>query len=93
MRLQKRLQSVSMISTLLNHEAPSLFESIARATQVRINDFNPQNLAKMAWSFEKLNHEAPSLLDAIARETQVRIDDFNPQKLSNIAFGICKVKP
>jgi hypothetical protein len=35
----------------MNHEDPSVFESIAQASQVRINNFDAQNLANMAWAF------------------------------------------
>jgi RAP domain len=71
----------------LNHKAPSLFKAIAKAAQVRINDFNPQALSNTAWAFATSNHEAPSLFDAIARAAQVRINDFDPRALSNMAWS------
>jgi RAP domain/FAST kinase-like protein, subdomain 1/FAST kinase-like protein, subdomain 2 len=75
----------------LNHEAPALLDAIADAAQVRINEFNPQNLSNTAWAFATLNHEAPALLDAIANAVQVQINDLNPQALSNTAWSFAKL--
>jgi hypothetical protein len=46
----------------MNHEAPLLFDAMARAAPVRIHDFNAHNLANMAWAFATMHHEAPLLV-------------------------------
>jgi hypothetical protein len=63
----KELANTAWAFARVNHEAPSLFDAIARATQARIGDFNPQALANTAWAFATLNHEAQLLFEAIAK--------------------------
>jgi RAP domain len=71
----------------LNHDAPSLFDVIARTAHERIDEFGPQALSNTAWSFATLKYEAPSLFDAIEMAAKERVDDFKPQELSNTAWA------
>jgi hypothetical protein len=67
----------------LNHEAPALFDAIARATQVRINEFNMQALATTAWSFAVFDMESCSF---------THLDSPFAQKLRSIDPSIFHVK-
>jgi RAP domain len=79
----------------MNHEAPLLLDAIARAVQVHIDHFTPQQLANTAWSFATMNHKAPLLFESIARALQVRIDHYNAQDLAIIAwsFAVFDIEP
>jgi hypothetical protein len=66
---------------------PRLLDALANKARLRIDYFNPQNLATTAWAFATLNHETPSLFDAIARSAQERINDFSPQDFANTAWA------
>jgi len=52
-----------------------------------VRDFNPQNLANMAWAFTTAGHAAPSLFDAFAAEAARRVRDLSPQNLANTAWA------
>jgi hypothetical protein len=45
------------------HNAPLLFDAIARAAPLCMADFKPQELVKISWAFATLKHEATVLFD------------------------------
>jgi hypothetical protein len=69
------------------HEAPALFEAIARQAQGRVGEFKEQALSNPAWAFAKAGHEAPALFEAIAKQAQGRVGEFLPQHLANTAWA------
>jgi hypothetical protein len=89
------LSNTAWSFTTMNHEAPVLFDAIARAAPTRIGDFNSQTFSNTAWSFATMNHDEPLLFDAIARAAQGRIDDFCAQGLANMAwsFAVFNIGP
>ena len=56
-----------------NRSDTQLFAALARAAELRLDDFNVQEHAKTAWAF------------ALARAVQLRLGDFNVQGLANTA--------
>ena len=57
---------------------------------VRLEEFNPQDLANAAWAFATLgvrHVELVELLGAIAGRALVRLEEFNPQDLANTAWA------
>ena len=50
-----------------------LFAASARAAVLRINEFNTQSIANMAWAFAKLDQLEEQLFAALARAALVRI--------------------
>ena len=65
------------------HEAPEMYDALAKASLESINEFNPQNLANMAWAFATARHPSPRLFDELAICAATRSPDFNPQNLAN----------
>ena len=47
--------------------APQLFDALAVAAIGRLDTFNEQNLANLAWAYATAGHPAPALLEAIAQ--------------------------
>ena len=65
-----------------------IFVALARATEQRLSEFNPQNLSNAVWAYATAKHAAPALFDAIAEETVHRkLGFFNPQNLANMVWA------
>ena len=64
-----------------------LLGAIAGRALVRLEQFNPQNLANTAWPFATLGVRQEELMGAIAGRALVRLEEFNPQNLANTAWA------
>jgi hypothetical protein len=62
-----------------------LFADIAKAAVARVGELNGQDLAQLAWSFDKASVTSPELIAAIKRKTATLIDTMTPQDLSSLA--------
>ena len=61
---------------------------MARATELRLGDFNVQGLANTAWAFATVSQLHAELFAALARAAQQRMGAFDAQELGNIAWSI-----
>ncbi len=55
-----------------------MFGAIAGRAFVRLDEFNPQNVANTARAFGTLGIRQEELLGAIAERALVRLEEFNP---------------
>ena len=60
---------------------------LATAAELRMSNFNPQDLANTARAFATLGQLDAPLLTALAREAERRVRDFNLQNLTNTAWA------
>lgn len=63
------------------------FEIVARVSIESIDEFNPQELGNVAWSFATARESSDPLLDAIARAAKSKLPRFIPQNLANIVWA------
>ena len=54
-----------------------LIAALARAAELRMSEFNAQDIANTAWAFAKLDHLDEKLFAALAREAELRMSEFN----------------
>ncbi|KAH8052104.1 endonuclease [Aureococcus anophagefferens] len=64
--------------------AAALFDAIAREAAGRIDDFNAQGLANLAWAYATAGRDAPALYGDRAASGA---DSLNPQNLGNTAWA------
>ena len=57
------------------------------AAELRLGDFNVQELANTAWAFATANQPHAQLFVALARTAERRLGDFNVQDLANTAWA------
>ena len=62
-----------------------LFAALARVSERRLSEFDPQNVANTAWAFATTNHRDEKLFRALARAAEWRLSEFKPQELANAA--------
>ena len=62
-----------------------MFAALARAAELRLGDFNVQDLANIVWAFAKVDQSDVHLFVALARATEWRVDNVNGQDLANAA--------
>ena len=60
---------------------------MARAAELRLDDFKVQDLANTAWAFATANQSDAQLFAALAGAVQLRLGDFNVQHLANTAWA------
>ena len=65
----------------------ALFAVLARAAELRLGDFNVQELANTAWAFATASQQDAQLFAALARAAELRLGDFNVQSLANTAWA------
>ena len=54
-----------------------LFAALARAAERRLSEFNPQDVANIAWAFATVNYRDEKLFAALARAVERRLREFN----------------
>ena len=64
-----------------------LWKDLEGAALARRSEFEPQNLANLAWAFATAGRATHALLDAVAEESAGRVRDFEPQHLANTAWA------
>jgi len=64
-----------------------LFGAAAAEACSRLNQFDPQGLAGLVWSFGKVGHYEPRLMEGVAAVAEASIGAFKPQELANLAWG------
>jgi len=69
----------------------AVWVALAEAASLRVAQFNPQDLAMIAWAFATAGHQAPALFEALAVEAAPRLEEFNPQNLASIAWTFATV--
>ncbi len=78
-------------------QASALFDALALAAIDSVAEFNPQNLANMAWAVATARLPAPRLLDAVAVASVVKLrrapNSFTPQNLANLAWACAHRRP
>ena len=57
----------------------------------RLDQFNTQELANMAWAFAKVGQQDEQLFKALANMAEWRLDQFNAQGLANTAWAFATV--
>jgi len=65
----------------------SIWKELEGAALARRSEFEPQNLANLAWAFATAGRATHALLDAVAEESAGRVRDFKPQDLANTAWA------
>ena len=65
-----------------------LFQSLARAAERRLGEFNGQELANTAWAFATASESDAQVFAALARAAERRLGDFNVQELANTAWAL-----
>ncbi|KAL7481743.1 hypothetical protein ACHAW6_007413 [Cyclotella cf. meneghiniana] len=71
----------------LNHTHHSLFHAMAESSdEAKVNNFNTQSLANMAWAYSTAREAKPLLFDLIANAAITR-NDFSPQGISNLLWA------
>ena len=55
----------------------ALFDSLARAAEQRMSDFDGQDLTNIAWSFATAGQSHPQLFEVLARAARWRVGDLN----------------
>ena len=79
--------SPSPSSQAANHSAPLLFDAIAQAAVLRVDQFGPRSIALTAWAFSRASHASPALFDALAARATPLLDEFDAQGLANLAWS------
>ena len=51
----------------------------------RLDHFDAQEFANMAWAFAKVGQQDEQLFKALAKMAERRLDEFNAQELANTA--------
>ena len=54
----------------------------------RLDQFDAQGLANMAWAFAKVGQQDEQLFKAVAKMAERRLDQFNAQDLANMAWAL-----
>ena len=62
-----------------------LFAVLARTAELRLLDFNVQEVANTAWAFATASQSDAQLFAVLARAGEQRSVDFSMQELSNTA--------
>eukprot|EP00964_Phaeocystis_antarctica_P005113 scaffold2790_cov56-Phaeocystis_antarctica.AAC.4 len=81
------------------HADPALLEAIATQAARRASEFEPRELANLAWAFATVElrgsiktplveRVAPALLDAVAAEAARRVEAFEPQELVVLLWAV-----
>ena len=68
-----------------------LFAALALEAQLRVSEFNPQELANTAWAFAKVGQEDKQLFAALAKKVLLQVSEFNAQNVANTAWAFAKV--
>ena len=58
---------------------------LPRAAELRLGDFNVQELANTAWAFATASQSEAQLFAVLARAAERHLGDFNVQHLANTA--------
>ena len=58
---------------------------LARAAQLRLGDFQVQDLANTAWAFATASQQDAQLFAVLARAAELCLGDFKVQGLANTA--------
>ena len=53
----------------------------------RLDQFNAQDLANMAWAFATVGQQDEQLFKVLAKMAEQRLDQFNVQDLANTAWA------
>ena len=56
-----------------------LFKAFAKIAEQRLDEFNVQGLANMAWAFVTVGQQNEQLFKALAKMAELRLDQFNAQ--------------
>ena len=64
-----------------------LFAVLARTAELRLLDFNVQEIANTAWAFATASQSDALLFAVLARAGEQRLVDFNMQELANTAWA------
>ena len=59
--------------------------ALVRASERRLSDFNPQEVANTAWAFATVNYRDEKLFAALAIAAERRQSECNPQDVANTA--------
>ena len=62
-----------------------MFAAWPRVAELRLGNFNVQDLANTAWAFATASQSDAQLFAALARAAEWRVKDFNVQNLANTA--------
>ena len=62
-----------------------MFPTLAKVTELRLGNFNAQELANTAWAFATIGQLDKQLFTALARMAERRLGNFNAQALANTA--------
>ena len=64
-----------------------LFAALAREVELRVSEFNVQDIANTAWAFATLDHWDDKLFAALAREAEMQVSKFNAQNIAKTAWA------
>ena len=62
-----------------------LFAAIAQEAKQRLDEFNAQELANMAWAFATVGQQDEQLFESLSKMAEQHLDKFNAQGLANTA--------
>ena len=75
---------------MVQQEDAQLFTALARTAEQRLDEFNAQNLANMAWAFRTADLSDELLFVTLARAQEWLLGKFSAQNLANTSWVFSK---
>lgn len=69
----------------------TVWEQLAACATNQSAQYQPQNLANLAWAYATVGHKAPPLFEMIEGEARERVSEFAAQGLTNLAWAYASV--
>jgi hypothetical protein len=69
----------------------AVWETMAVCASNQSAQYQPQNLANLAWAYATVGHPAPHLFRMIERESKGRVGEFAAQGLTNLVWAFASV--
>ncbi|KAJ1460935.1 hypothetical protein M885DRAFT_508408 [Pelagophyceae sp. CCMP2097] len=73
-------------------QTPAILQQVARRVLPKVDTLNPQDLARLAWSFARTGESAPELFDALALRAFTRVAKFKPREVSTILWAFATAR-
>ncbi|MES1918652.1 hypothetical protein MHBO_000589 [Bonamia ostreae] len=75
----------------MQYKDVEFYKKISSESRKKLNDFEPQHLAILVWSFATMNLSDRILFGKVALKAIIEIQKFSPQNLSNLAWAFAKM--
>ena len=90
-QLANIVYGVTQVFTRLSHLDKKLFAELAMAANLRMNEFNAQDIANTAWAFATLGKMDEKLCAALALAAELRMSEFTAHGIASTAWAFAKL--